>query len=74
MNDFTKEELQYIYDGLLMLSNLGWRKSDLTFCKKISDMIDNYCEHESNKQGCIKVNGKKLTVCSKCGEFFNDNQ
>lgn len=42
MNDFTKEELQHIYDGLWMLSKLGWEKSDLTKCKKIAGMIDNY--------------------------------
>lgn len=33
MNDFTKEELEHIYDGLWMLSNLGWDKSDLSYCK-----------------------------------------
>jgi hypothetical protein len=61
MNDFTKEELQHIYDGLWMLSKLGWEKSDLTKCKKIAEMIDGYCEHEPD--GDFHVVDK----CKKCG-------
>lgn len=61
MNGFTKEDLQYIYDGLGMLSKLGWEKSDLTFCKKIAGMIDDYCDHKDN-HNCYE----RLAVCSKC--------
>jgi hypothetical protein len=46
MNDFTKEELEIIYDGLWNLMKLGWIKTNLQLNKKIQSMIDNYCEHE----------------------------
>lgn len=57
MNEFTKEELQHIYDGLWMLSKLGWEKSDLTKCKKIAGMIDNYCENDSIGQSDLPTAG-----------------
>lgn len=66
MNMLTKEELQHIYDGLWMLSKLGWEKSDLTKCKKIAEMIDGYCEHE--KSGQVS-DVDYVKVCTKCKEL-----
>lgn len=47
MNDFTKDELKIILDGLL------WRDAHILPCdrpeklkSKIQSMIDGYCEHE----------------------------
>lgn len=67
MNDFTKEELQHIYDGLWMLSKLGWEKSDLTKCKKIAGIIDNYCEHEFDMTDWVNdSSGCRWYQCKKC--------
>lgn len=63
MNDFTREELQHIYDGLWMLSKLGWEKSDLTKCKKIASMIENYCEH---KKIGIYIEAGYVYFCRDC--------
>ena len=56
MNDFTKEELQDIYDAVMdtslaMFENLP---------SKIDSLIDNYCEHEW-------INGPYgFDACEKC--------
>ncbi len=87
MNDFTKEELQHIYDGLWMLGKLGWEKTDLTYCKKIGAMIDNHCEHESDgyvyyKSGVkctdfliyVSSDSPCLLKCKKCSQLFDDGR
>jgi hypothetical protein len=48
MNDFTKDELKKLYDGLYFE---GWREDikenpHYLLIKKIQSMIDNYCEHD----------------------------
>lgn len=67
MNDFTKEELEYLYDALWMLMKLGWVKSDLNYCKKIQFMIDNYCEHEFDMTEWVNdSSGCRWYECKKC--------
>lgn len=53
MNDFTKEELEEIEDGLILSlqqphCDSTWANSVRDLRKKIQSMIDNYCEHESD--------------------------
>ena len=66
MNDFTKEELQMLYNMILHIRNdyeATRLDEDATNLKcKIQSMIDNYCEH-SSKQFYDKVEGYE---CNKC--------
>ena len=60
MNDFTKEELEDIYDAIMdtsiaMLQHLP---------NKIQSMLDNYCEHEW-RRGVHLFNDIYCTKCSK---------
>jgi hypothetical protein len=54
MNDFTKEELELIHDGLSYAAatsiETGGMIKDflLPVAKKIQYMIENYCEHENS--------------------------
>jgi hypothetical protein len=50
MNDFTKEELIVIEDGIgyVRHKNIEYRTALL---KKIDAMIENYCEHENSCEG-----------------------
>lgn len=58
MNEFTKEDLEIILDGIL------WRDAHILPCdrpeklkSKIQSMIDGYCEHENivsyNEANCV---------------------
>lgn len=62
MNEFTKEELQQISEGL---------KADCTYnstlLNKIQSMIINYCEHTPSDK---YPNQFKWRLCSKCGEQY----
>lgn len=68
MNDFTKEELEGILEGLQIIDSdpgirpkIYWKDS---LKEKLQSMIDNYCEHEpSDKYFEIF----KWKLCSKCG-------
>ena len=62
MNDFTKEELQDIYDAVMdtdiaMFENLP---------SKIQTMIDNYCVHSESKAN----HDYSVEQCKKCGALF----
>ena len=51
MNDFTKEELDYIYHSILHNELEHHLEEDLPqyatiMLEKIQSMIDNYCEHQ----------------------------
>jgi hypothetical protein len=65
MNEFTKGELEIIYDGLCNLMKLGWIKTNLQLNKKIQSMIDNYCEHEK-----VVPNYGPNTQCTECGMLW----
>lgn len=62
MNDFTKEELLEIHDGI----DDFWRMKpeNKMLLAKIQSMIDNYCEHEWNNSCC----GCSISsiFCDKC--------
>ena len=53
MNDFTKKELEFIYQLLNWITN-----EDYPLKNKIQSMIDNYCEHEWREGMC--------EICCKC--------
>jgi hypothetical protein len=61
MNDFTKEELEYIYDELD--SNYSELKN-IPLMKKIQSMIDTYCEHEPSDTHYEQF---RWQLCQKCG-------
>ena len=62
MNDFTKEELEYIHEALNSLGKLGWVKSNILFKYKIQSMIDNYCEHTESKT-IVNYDNDFVQVC-----------
>lgn len=64
MNDFTKEELKDILEGIswcLDGDNALWSEK---LVNKIQLMIDNYCEH---KNTYMDSDGGISLVCSSCG-------
>lgn len=68
MNDFTKEELEFILDGTRHWSNQNiptpWV---FEFKKKVESMIDNYCEHEELTQKMGNATYFK-GVCKHCNK------
>jgi hypothetical protein len=66
MNDFTKEELQKLRDGLnYAVGNPYGFTADsiIDLYKKIQSMIDNYCEHWCTHS----YREKEYDICLKCG-------
>ena len=64
MTNFTKEELEFILDDLeyhMSISRLANHEFNRDLVKKIRDMIDNYCEHET-----VVPNWDCKTQCAKC--------
>lgn len=62
MNDFTKEELEYLLEMIDSIRIANRSVNDDKLQDKIQSMIDNYCEHESIPTNLlinpIKVPGK----------------
>ena len=68
MNDFTKEELLDLYEGVGWLREAIGSDPDLIkLTSKVKSLIDNYCEHES-----IENIGGWVQKCTKCGMKFGD--
>jgi len=72
MNDFTKEELITLKNGVEYLSDrtslsLQYIDKCNTVVKKLIPMIDNYCEHEPSDKYPNKF---KWQLCSKCGADY----
>lgn len=74
MNDFTKKELEYLYEAAETEvkyfddSHIGH-----SLLLKIQTMIDNYCEHENIVTGAYpRSNPPKK--CEACGVLHYDNQ
>ena len=67
MNDFTKEELEDIENGLGWLCEYNpFHKVEIgKLMTKVKSMIDNYCEHEK-----VVPNYGPNTQCDKCGEIW----
>jgi hypothetical protein len=67
MNDFTKEELETIFNELR--ESREW-SDDLSgswpLLDKIQSMIDNYCDHEYYLVGC---GDNAFGQCHKCGDI-----
>ena len=61
MNDFTKEELEYIMH-LWHVCNSYHSSPSQNFKNKLQSMIDNYCEHDPVGDWHVCVD-----KCSKCG-------
>lgn len=59
MNDFTKEELEDIYEAVMdtSIAMFDYLPS------KIQSMIDNYCEHDPKASSISYTN----YFCTKCG-------
>lgn len=71
MNDFTKEELNYIADGLALVMGKCAMKDNIKdnlvqLLGKLESMIDNYCEHKFYVNGCGE---NVFAQCHKCGEI-----
>lgn len=63
MNEFTKEELQYLF-RTFMLTNGDDFEHNLE--SKMQRMIDNYCDHEESEAN----HNYEVCKCKKCGELF----
>ncbi len=74
MNDFTKEELHMLADGVVLIK-MRCVTNDNTYSKlnqlddKICSMINSYCEHEPEGDWHVAVD-----KCKKCGVICDDNQ
>ena len=74
MSDFTKEELNTLYDYVYNDINDGSGYSFVTnyhdnLLDKLKKMIDNYCEHETTLN-YDSINVARKYKCKKCGGFF----
>lgn len=73
MNDFTKEELNFLTDGLNLIvysckiNPPELREEFIKLGNKVQAMIDNYCEHEETENV-----GGWVSICKKCGMEFGD--
>lgn len=78
MNDFTKDELNMMADGIVFIKN-KCKVTDETLQRlhkidqKLCSMINNYCEHKTNvwplytKDGCLPSGG----VCYDCNKCID---
>jgi len=65
MNDFTKKELEEIFDSVMFHTD----PTNDELLTKIQSMIDNYqCKHEGD--GMIYTSHPPQNRCIKCGEFY----
>ncbi len=70
MNEFTKEELESLRNGIFvcMGSSSLWKTSENnSLVDKIQSMIDNYCEHREYKM-IVNYDNDFVNVCVKCGK------
>jgi hypothetical protein len=66
MNDFTKEELVYLYDMMGAIGIAGHAINHRNLDNKIKSMIENYCEHKAECPG----NGECLVnICDRCARM-----
>lgn len=77
MNDFTIEELKIINKALINLNEIDISDSEETILyNKIHSMIDNYCNHESNKDfplyKCIRCDSKCIDPIFKIKYGLHD--
>lgn len=75
MNDFTKEELENIIDGVNLLISTGscdceWNNKIKSLKIKLQSMIDNYCEHKWANSCCNCP--MESIYCEKCDLRMSD--
>lgn len=75
MNDFTKEELQKLFDWSVsrakVINTVDFeREGSGRLFDKIKSMIDNYCEHELDNSCCGC--SMRSIYCTQC-DCRNDN-
>lgn len=68
LNDFTKEELKYLFQ---LAQYQSAENSNEQLITKIESMIDNYCEHDSGT--AIGTFCYPLIHCNKCSRNIRDN-
>ena len=70
MNNFTKEELETIWEGLLWRDNhISPKERTNGLQNKIRSMIENFCEHDLRKG----IHLFKDIYCTKCNKKFEEN-
>lgn len=67
MNDFTKEDLEIILHNIVVPDEPELRDKAKDLYWKVSDMIDNYCDHEGKTNSNSDVD--YILTCSKCDAF-----
>lgn len=74
MNDFTKEELEYIFYCVDIVTHKNDEHDVYGKLEdKIQSLIDNYCEHESDGniwEGNTDNNMPNEFRCVKCRKFY----
>jgi len=70
MNDFTKDELEYLHEMIGSISFAGHAIDDEALKSKIQSMIDSYCEHEWENI-CCQCTLDKI-YCHKCEKDMGD--
>lgn len=68
MNDFTKEELIWLYETLQWIVEY-FREPDSTYAikDKLKSMIDNYCDHILSDAHYEQF---RWQLCQKCGAQY----
>ena len=69
MNDFTKEELEDIYEAVMDTDIAMF----LHLPKKIQSLIENYCDHDINEKLNTSHAGIENFRCNNCQcQFINE--
>lgn len=68
MNDFTKEELEYIAEAVEMWFKDHDSETPYTIYLKVKSMIDNYCEPNPNKPNFTQ--DQKNFICYQIGDWY----
>lgn len=63
MNDFTKEELEFVFQFMIQCGSRGNLSKYNDVLVKLKSLIDNYCEHE--KATTIHP-GDTVLICNNC--------
>ena len=66
MNDFTKNELQYMLELVDSIKIVNRTVNDDELQEKLQSMVDNYCEHKWHPD-----RNRPWLHCLKCKAIFN---
>lgn len=67
MNDFTKEELKQIREGM---DDVYRVESCPDLMIKVQSLIDNYCEHENDIRFNALPESGSVKMCKICQRFY----